>query len=252
MFIDKAIEDAVHDYLVDLNVKGRLLAEEHGAIRQFGTEEISEGEELVVIFDPIDGSENLKRNIPLYSSALALGFKSAISSVVTFENLLVGAIIDFGMDTIIEGIMGKEIIIKGKNTRFYDLSIPIRSTNITTCGYFRTCNSQVVMDSLKKALKSFSLRNLGSVALELLYAALHKFDLFFDFRNRLNVYDIAASCVILKETGARVVIYPEQKYETVPLDLNRKYSLMASHNLNLMEAVEEALGGMQGMQFLLS
>ncbi len=251
MVIDKAIEDAVYTFLRDLDMKGLFLAEEHGTMRSFGTEEVVEGHDLVVILDPIDGSENMKRSIPFYSSAIGLGLKSTKMPFMTFADLLVGSVIDFGMETVIQGVTGRGISIKGKTSRFYDLNSSFQSTNVAVCGYLRVRHYQVVMNALKKSLKSFSLRNMGSVALELTYAALSKFDLVIDFRNRLNAYDIAASCIILKEAGSFIMIYPERGYRDVPLGLNRKFSLMVSRDLSLIEKVEDALGGIDGIRRLL-
>ncbi len=118
-------------------------------------------------------------------------------------------------------------------------------------GYFRVNHHQVLMKALSTSLGSFSLRNIGCVSLELVYTALRKYDLFLDLRNWLNAYDIVASSVILKEAGAHVLILPDNDYWSVPLSLDRKYSMIAGYDTQIIDGVVRALGGLDGIHSLM-
>jgi fructose-1,6-bisphosphatase/inositol monophosphatase family enzyme len=63
--IDKVAEDAILNYLGKNNVELNVLSEEAGFIDR--------GADMTLVMDPIDGTINASRGIPIYSVSLAIG-----------------------------------------------------------------------------------------------------------------------------------------------------------------------------------
>ncbi len=149
-----------------------ILSEEAGL-------EINENKDDVWIVDPIDGTINFLHGIPHFSISIALKSKNEIVSGLIFDPI--------------------------KNELFY--------AEKNSGAFF---NNQRIKVSKKKEIKdclfgaggkikkklNIQFRRLGSAALDMAYVAAGRYDGF--FQHDLNIWDIAAGIILVKEAGGLI------------------------------------------------
>jgi myo-inositol-1(or 4)-monophosphatase len=189
--IDKVAEDAAVSYLESAGFRGSLLSEELG-VKRFGGEEYP-----LVVLDPVDGTTNATRGIALYSisAAIALGPRlSDVESAVVME-------IPSGRAFWAE--RGSGAFLDGVPIRVNDgVDVP---KSLAGLDFNVRGNREKVYEVLPVLLSVKHIRNLGSAALGLCYTASGALDFYLDNRLLLRVTDIAASVLILREAGAKVL-----------------------------------------------
>ncbi len=150
----------------------------------------------VWIIDPIDGTSNFLHGIPHF--AISIGLKSN-------NEIISGLIFDPIKD---------EMFYAEKNSGAYLNNKRIR---VSMRRKLENC-----MFSIEKINnnnnKAFNTRNLGSAALDMAYVASGRFDGFFS--KNLNLWDIAAGIIIVKEAGGMV--------NEIDLNKNSKIKVLAS------------------------
>ena len=130
------------------------------------------------IIDPIDGTVNFLHGIPHFAISIALKFKNEIISGLIFDPIK------------------NELFYAEKNNGAFFNNQRIRvskKNNINDC-LFATGKIENKTD--------LTFRRTGSAALDLAYVASGRFDGY--FQNNLNLWDIAAGIIIVKEAGGIV------------------------------------------------
>ncbi len=146
-----------------------IISEEEGS-------EINEDENNTWIIDPIDGTSNFLHGIPHF--AISIGLKS--------NNEIISGVI---YDPIKDEMFYAE---KESGAFFNNKRIKVsKRKEIGSC-LFATGGS------IKKEI-DLSIRKSGSAALDIAYVAAGRYDGY--FQNNLNLWDIAAGIIILKEAG---------------------------------------------------
>ena len=198
---DKKVEKIIIEELTKSKKKFSILSEEIGEL-------INSDKDNYWIIDPIDGTTNFLHGIPHFAISIALKKKEEIVSGLIFDPI--------------------------KNEMFYAEK---------NCGaYF---NNQRIRVSKKKELneclfatggkdeinKSLNIRKSGSAALDMAYVGAGRFDGY--FQKNLNLWDVAAGIIIVKEAGGRVnnINYSSDKMISVIAGSNSIYEKMLI-NLN--------------------
>ncbi|MDA4119268.1 MAG: hypothetical protein OK436_01650 [Thaumarchaeota archaeon] len=222
---DKQAEDVLISALA--KVEGvRVLSEEAGQVGD------SEGK-LLAIIDPIDGSSNFERGIPFYctSVAIANGFSHRDIFFGIVRNLVSGEAY-----TASKGKGARKNGRKILTSKTTELSKAVAGIDISRASKGTLKGLVPLMGSVSRQV------HYGANALELSMMAEGKTDAFVDVRGRMRTVDFAAAQLIATEAGG-VVSSPDGGDLRFSMDLESRFSFVASSNLELHRKILECLDG---------
>jgi len=145
------------------------------------------------IIDPLDGTYNFSRRIPIWCTSIGL---------VKGGDEILGVILDPSRDELFSAERGKGAFLNDR---------PIRVSRIpdlahATIGFAYGADDMFLGQSMtvanEVALHASKLRALGSAALHLAYVACARLDAFIEFG--INHWDMAAGLILIREAGGRV------------------------------------------------
>lgn len=157
-----------------------VIAEESGVIEK--------GSEFTWVIDPLDGTSNYIRQIPLFCISIALLKNSLLEAGVIYHPL---------SKELFHAKRGKGAFLNGSKLLNDEVSEPV----------IIDCNLGYGKEPAKKYLYAIkgilpfqsSIRNFGSSALELAYLAAGRIDCFISYGDEL--YDLAAGILLTEEAG---------------------------------------------------
>lgn len=173
-----------------------VLSEEEG----FSKEKVDNKEYLWIV-DPLDGSLNFSRDIPLSCISIALWREMCP---------FLGVIYDFNRDEMFTGLVTEGAWLNGMPVKVGDL---VRESEAVLCtGFPASTNfSESALLDFVKAIQSYrKVRLLGSAALSLAYVASARADAYQE--NDIAIWDVAAGIAIVKAAGG-VVYFRASKVE---------------------------------------
>ncbi len=184
---DKASEKSIISSIFQHFPNHAILAEEGG--------DIHKGKSSITwIIDPLDGTVNFARNIPVFSISIAAAIDHQIVSGVVYQPIT------------------QELFIaeKGKGAYLNGKGICVSKTNefesalmATGFPYNVDENPLCCIDRFVKIqTKGIPVRRLGSAAIDLCYVAAGRFDAFWEVG--LNPWDMAAGKLLIEEAGGKV------------------------------------------------
>ena len=168
---DKRVEEILIDQLSKSKKNFSFLTEESGKIEK-------NDKDKIWIIDPIDGTTNFLHGIPHFAISIALKVDNEIQSALIHDPIK------------------NEIYFAERNNGAYFNNHRIRvskKNNLDDCLF--SSNSV----GIKFAFQSLNIRNLGCAALDLAYVASGRLDGY--FHNNINLWDVAAGILIVKEAG---------------------------------------------------
>ena len=182
---DKKTEKVLINELTKNKKKYSILSEEIGFIK-------NDDNDYVWVIDPIDGTTNFLHGIPHFCISIGLKFKDEIISGIIFDPIK------------------NEIFYAEKNQGAFFNNHRIRVSK-------RKNLDECLFATNKNGLSSTDLnsRIFGSAALDLAYVASGRIDGY--FQNGLNLWDIAAGTLIVKEAGGIVNNYDLEKTSNIKL-----------------------------------
>ena len=196
---DRKAEDIIINELEKSKKNFSILTEESGFIE-------NKDKENFWIVDPIDGTTNFLNGIPHFCISIAL---------LVDNEIIAGVIYDPIKD---------EIFYSEKNGGSYLNNKSIRvskKSKISDCLYGVNFRENIP--------ENFSIRNTGSAALDLAYVSSGRFD--GCLQKNVNLWDIAAGTILIKEAGGIVDNFDLKKFtkisikasnERINSDLNKK------------------------------
>ena len=170
---DTKAEQIIIDELSKSKKKYSFLSEEKGI-------QINENKNILWIIDPIDGTVNFLHGIPHFAISIALK---------SYNEIIAGVIYD---------PIKNEIFYAEKNNGAYFNNQRIRVSkkkNLQDCLFASGGKSAEKIETSE----DIAIRKSGSAALDMAYVASGRFDGY--FQKNLNIWDIAAGIIILKEAG---------------------------------------------------
>lgn len=195
---DHASEKAIISLIESHFPTHAFLAEESGKTKE--TEDT-----ILWIIDPLDGTTNFARQIPIFTISIAAYYK---------EQALCGVIYQPCTNELFVAERGKGAYLNGK--RLHVSSVSKLNETIIGIGssYEQEDKSQAYMNRFTNLLnKGASYRNLGSAAIALAYVAAGKLDAFWiDF---LYPWDVAAGKLLVEEAGGSVSLYKGTQHQTL-------------------------------------
>ena len=190
---DKKTEKVLINELTKNKKKYSILSEEIGFIK-------NDDNDYIWVIDPIDGTTNFLHGIPHFCISIGLKFKDEIISGIIFDPIK------------------NEMFYAEKNQGAFFNNHRIRVSK-------RKNLDECLFATNKNGLSSSDLnaRIFGSAALDLAYVASGRIDGY--FQNDLNLWDIAAGTLIVKEAGGIVNNYDLEKTNNIKL-------VASSENIN--------------------
>ena len=169
---DKKVEKIIIEELTKSRKKFSILSEEIGEVK-------NSDKENYWIIDPIDGTTNFLHGIPHFAISIALKTKEEIVSGLIFDPIK------------------NEMFYAEKNNGAYFNNQRIRVSkkkNLNEC-LFATGGKDKINYNLNT-------RKSGSAALDMAYVGAGRYDGY--FQKNLNIWDIAAGIIIVREAGGKI------------------------------------------------
>ena len=169
---DKKVEKIIITELSKYKKKYSILSEEAGFIK-------NEDLNNLWVIDPIDGTTNFLHGIPHFCISIALKSHEEITAGIIFDPIK------------------NEIFYAEKNCGAYFNNHRIKvsnKNNLNECLFASNFNNIFDLD--------LNTRATGSAALDLAYVGSGRFDGY--YQNDLNLWDIAAGVIIVREAGGKV------------------------------------------------
>ena len=169
---DTKAEKIIIEELMKAKKNYSIISEEDGS-------KINSDSENVWIIDPIDGTSNFLHGIPHFAISIALKSNNEIISGLIY-------------DPIKDEMFYAE---KNNGAFFNNQRIKVsKKKEIENCLFATGGKEKVISD--------FITRKTGSAALDMAYVAAGRYDGY--FQNNLNLWDVAAGIIIVKEAGGIV------------------------------------------------
>jgi len=169
---DTKAEKIIIEELMKAKKNYSIISEEDGS-------KINSDSENVWIIDPIDGTSNFLHGIPHFAISIALKSNNEIISGLIYDPIK------------------DEMFYAEKNSGafFNNQRIKVsKKKEIENCLFATGGKEKVISD--------FIIRKTGSAALDMAYVAAGRYDGY--FQNNLNLWDVAAGIIIIKEAGGIV------------------------------------------------
>ncbi len=171
---DKKVERILIEELSKGKKNYSFLTEESGRIENTDKDKIW-------IIDPIDGTTNFLHGIPHFAISIALSIDKELKSALIFDPIK------------------NEIFFAETNNGAYFNNHRIRVSNKNN---IEDCLFSSDQKGLKSIFPNLNMRCSGCAALDLAYVASGRLDGF--FFNNINLWDIAAGILIVKEAGGSI------------------------------------------------
>ena len=184
--VDYQAEEAIIEVIQDHYPEHSILAEERG---QQGSHEYQ------WIIDPLDGTTNFMHGFPVFSVSIAVAYKGQLEHGVVYDPL---------RQEIFSASRGQGAQLDGRKIRV-SRRVNMQHSLIAT-GFPYSKNMEHLekyLAMLKSVITASSgSRRPGSAALDLCYLASGRVDGFWEIG--LNIWDIAAGALLIKEAGGRI------------------------------------------------
>ena len=189
---DTKAEKIIINELNKSKKKYSIISEEDGS-------KINEDKDNVWIIDPIDGTTNFLHGVPHFAISIALKSNNEIVSGLIYDPIK------------------DEMFYAEKNNGAYFNNQRIRvgkKQNLENCLFATGGNS-----GEKNITKNdIAIRRTGSAALDMAYVAAGRFDGY--FQKNLNIWDIAAGIIMIKEAGGVI--------NEIDINQNKNIQVLAS------------------------
>ncbi len=209
MAIDKMAEDELAKRLKGEGIS--IVSEEGG--------ELIKGGRITAIIDPIDGSNNFAAGIPFSAISIAL---------CNEEGVFAGVVRNIFSGDEYWAIKGEGAFMNDKRITPEDIEGRENSVKKRVSVYFTPKPEDALRRSREIIMKGFSIRSMGSLALEMCYVADGRINGLVDLRGVCRGLDIAAATLIAGEAGA---VVSDEKGEAVVIgrdDAFKRYNIIAA------------------------
>ena len=212
LIIDRVAEDAVFAELEALGAPLTAVSEERGRVA------IAGGGPTQVVIDPIDGSLNAKRGMPLYCMSIA------IADGLTMADVRFAFVYDFGTGEEWWAERGHGARLNGEPLPPLEHVSRVEILAIESGDPRRIARHATAL----AATTAHRLRLIGSIALGLCWVAAGRFDALLSLRSVRSV-DAAAGQLIVREAGGEVLFPDIEGGDLVaPLDLDMRSTVVAA------------------------
>jgi myo-inositol-1(or 4)-monophosphatase len=152
-------------------------------------------EETFWVVDPLDGTANYTRNIPLCCVSIALMFKM---------HPVIGVVYDFNNNNLYEGSLEKEAKLNGSVIRVSDVNTSKKGILVTGLPNNTDYSDSALLKMVKDFQQWRKVRMIGSAAIASCFIASAKADVYKEFGTYL--WDVAAGAAIVNAAGGKAEI----------------------------------------------
>ncbi len=212
-YIDKVAEDLAINYIKKLDTKINILSEEAGFLDFNG--------DYTFVIDPIDGTRNAIRGIPIYSISIGIGKKS-------LED------IEFG---IIKNIPTGDLFTAEKGNGTYYNKRRVNTPELPNKEMVFSFNNWNLFQNYDFGFNIYDkFRSLGCASIEMCMVAIGALDFYVVSDEYLRVTDIAAASLVISEAGGFVTNIKGNKIN-LDLNLDMRTSVIAAGNKDLIDSI---------------
>lgn len=167
---------------------------EHNILAEEGSEP-DRSSEYTWVVDPLDGTNNYARGIPLFTSSVAVARNGAV---------VAAAVYDPSRDELFRAHRGGGAFVNGMSMQVRE-STELADAILATGFYYDRGRA---MEQTLETIRAFfdrggiGIRRTGSAALDLCYVAAGRYDGFWE--HNLGLWDYAGGSLILEEAGGRL------------------------------------------------
>ncbi|MFW9960771.1 MAG: inositol monophosphatase family protein [Candidatus Thorarchaeota archaeon] len=224
LLLDKKAEDAIVEVLLGSDISFDILSEEKGLLKTSGKSE------YLALVDPIDGSANLKRGIPLVSLGIAI---VPYNSKMTSDDVEISIIDSIFNDERYIAIKGKGVTRNGKRVQ---VAKPIELENaIISYDIKKTFDSTFIMRSMRTIKAVQDIRRTASNLLDLCWTAAGFLDGMVDLRNLFPIIHLCGTHMVFEAGG--YVIGLDGKRFVSSLEPNAMMNFVAASNEELARQI---------------
>ena len=183
-----------------------------------------------VVVDPIDGSLNAKRGIPLFSVSIAIADGS------TMDDVVFGYVFDFGTREEWTATRGGGALLDGE---------PLRERpkdELEILSFEATTTVSVADNAERMRGVARRLRIMGSLAISLCHLAAGRVDGVVSLKAARSV-DIAAAQLLVRERGFAIDLPDAPPFGSAPLDLEPRSRVVAAGTTELCSRLAQAAIG---------
>lgn len=224
LLLDKKAEDAIIEALLGSDISFDILSEEKGLLKTSGKPE------YLALVDPIDGSANLKRGIPLVSLGIAI---VPYNTKMTSDDVEISVIDSMFSDERYVAIKGKGVTRNGKRVQ---VAKPIELENaIISYDIKKTFDSAFLMRSMRTIKAVYDIRRTASNLLDLCWTAAGFLDGMVDLRNLFPIIHLCGTHMVFEAGG--YVIGLDGKRFVSSLEPNAMMNFVAASNEELARQI---------------
>ncbi len=232
------IEKDVHSLVsyVDIEaekklVKGlRSFIPESNFITEENTVHSSKINKYTWIIDPLDGTTNFLKRIPIFSISVAL---------VENDKIVFGVIYNIMMDEMFHTVLGNGAFLNHKKIHVSQTPNLIEAV-IATGFPYKVKKMKELTGILQHVLdKSRGVRRLGSAAIDLAYTACGRYDSYYEAS--INPWDVAAGILLVEEAGGIVTTMSGRKKALFAKNILASNPFIQSEMLELIRSVRTSL-----------
>jgi myo-inositol-1(or 4)-monophosphatase len=219
-YLNKTISSTDRDIKLEADIKAEniiidiikndssfgILAEESGILSE-------ESHRNLWVIDPLDGTANYSRNIPLCCVSIAM---------LSDTKPVLGVIYDFNNDELYEGSINTSACLNGQAISVSKTKISQEGILVTGLPNNTDYSDEAMMEMIKNFQNWRKVRMIGSAALASVYVASGKADLYME--NKSYLWDIAAGAAIVNAAGGEALIV--NKNEKFQVDICFSNSLI--------------------------
>lgn len=228
--IDEVAEEKVIEILKSTGKSVTLISEEIGELK-IGNKR----SEVIFVIDPLDGTVNALKNIPVYGISIAIADASIKPlEELTLGDIEMGFVKNLANCNLYEAFKDNGVYL---NDKYVSPSIQDNLADSSIGAYILGDNR---ISKLSNTVRR--IRLLGSVAIELCYVADGTYDAFLDIRGNVRIIDIAASKLIIEESGG-IITDENGKNLNNKLNVKERTSVIASGNLKIHRDIINVIGG---------
>ncbi len=233
LLLDQRAEDIIVEVLRESGMQFDIMTEERGVIKSEGTPE------FLAIVDPIDGSANLEREIPLCSIGISV---IPFSDTMTTDDVALSIIDSIFTDETYVATKGQGVRKNGKIVQ------PREGTSIENAiisyDTKRKWEGQFAEASCRTLTSVYDMRRSASNLLDLCWTAAGSLDAMVDLRDMLPIVHVCGTHMVLEAGG--VVLDKNGSHFAVPIDMDSKMSFVAA---STNELAKEILAAFTGVTF---
>lgn len=215
-YVDKTAEEKIVKRLIELLPEAGFITEEETINKT--------GDVYNWIVDPLDGTTNFLHGLPVFSVSIALEQNKA---------LVLGVVYEINLDECFYAWKEGGAYLNGKSIQVSPHSEFSKTLIATGFPYYNFDKEDEYLKVVKELMQQcHGIRRMGSAAVDMAYVACGRFDAYFEYN--INLYDIAAGAVIVREAGGTAFNFSGE-------DEFLKSREMISSNGKIGEAMKEVI-----------